>query len=55
MMKMFEFEVQALEKIKVQAKTKEEARMELVETITEYGDLLVKDCCISDGREIEDE
>ncbi len=47
----YRFEIQSLIEVDVEADSKEEARMILVETHREnYADEMMLDCCISDGE-----
>lgn len=51
----YEFEVQNCVKVQVEANSKDEARMILVDNPDLYQDKIMEDCCISDGRECSNE
>lgn len=50
-MKTFKFEIQNLISVEIEAKTKEEARMKVINNIEkgEYNSELCSDCYVSDG------
>ena len=53
MSKKFKFEIQGGTEVKIEGcDTATEARMKIIETLDDYKDELIQDCCISDGIEV---
>ena len=53
-MKRFKFEIQECIQVEVRAPTKEEARQELINNLSDYAkDMVSPSCYVSDGEEIK--
>lgn len=52
-MSEYEFEIQALIKVKMSGTDRDEARIKVIDNLEDYEHEMMKDCYVSDGRELK--